>query len=265
MLIKKEGAPILISSLHGFYKCIGPGSGSGFLPFCDPGLPILCLWTSLRMRGWAASYLSFLPVIPYVSNSVKRMFHGPGLLVTLYKAQFKNCDPQRGDGSFVDIRDSLLHIQTTWTFWSEKHNKQKWDFNLWIWRELASQHAGTCARRLKNHFQKNRLFWMHIFLYNKYELKMDGPRVRLLASPCLLLIISEIVPFRFALCLHTVSRVQGTSSSSGSADDTCYVLNTVLWGMTGLLTIFMISSSWRILLKTCWYDVCERDVYGIYL
>lgn len=141
------------------------------------------------------------------------------------------------------------------TFWSEKHNRQKWGFNLWIWRELASQHAGTCARGLKNHFQKNRLFWMHIFMYNKYEFKMDGPWVHLLASLFLLLSHRNCaIPF-CTVGLHIVLRVQGTSLSNCSADDTCYVLNTMLWGMTGLLTIFMICNSWRILPKTCWYDV----------
>lgn len=65
-------------------------------PFCSSG-PLL---------EWRAGlhHFCFFPVILYFSNIVNRMFHGSGLLVTLYKAQFESCGSQRGDVvSFVDI------------------------------------------------------------------------------------------------------------------------------------------------------------------
>ena len=131
---------------------------------------------------------------------------------------------------------------------------QKWDFSLWVFRKFAGQHAGTSARELKDNFQKIRWLWMHVFLNNKYEFKMDGHWVHLLASPFSLILHGSLAVLFFVLYLHIVLRMQGTSLSNASADNSRYVFNTVLLGMTGLLTIFMIRNSQRILLKTCWYD-----------
>ena len=92
---------------------------------------------------------------------------------------------------------------------------------------------------------------MHVFLNNKYEFKMDGHWVHLLASPFSLILHGSLAVLFFVLYLHIVVRMQGTSLSNASADNSRYVFNTVVLGMTGLLTIFMIRNSQRILLKTC--------------
>ena len=82
----------------------------------------------------------------------------------------------------------------------------------------------------------------YVFLYNKYEFKMAGHLVHLLASLFSCFFI-EIVQFLFALCLHVVLRMQGTNLSNYSVYDTRCVFNVMLLGMTGLLMIFMICNS----------------------
>lgn len=169
VLIIKRGISTSDLIMMCFTKYVGLGFGFGS-PFYFSGP----LW---EWGHWTKSSLSFLPSV-LLSISLILWIGSSMILVfwSLYMRLNSGTMVPKGEIWVLWIYGihSYTSMQTTLTFWSEKHNRKKWDFNLWILREFASQRAGSCARRLKKHFQKNRLFWMHVFLCNKYEFKMEG-------------------------------------------------------------------------------------------
>lgn len=201
------------------------------------------------------SILSKFPTDCYsvFSDSMNRIVHASGLLVTLYKAQLKNHGYQTANiVSFVDIWDSFLYIQTMLILRREKCHRKKWDFNLWVFRKFASQHAGSRARRLKTIFKRIsccECMSSCAIIWNNSVWAL-GTALSFTIS----LIFHGNLAVLCVLRLHIVLRLQGTSLSNSSVDDICCVFNTMLLGMTELVTVFMICHSWGILVKTCWYD-----------
>lgn len=80
--------------------------------------------------------------------------------------------------------------------WKRKANKKKWDFNFWILREFASQHARHMCKETKEPFSKEQAILNACLCVNKNEFKMDGHWEYLLASPSSLLFHRNcVVPF----------------------------------------------------------------------
>lgn len=89
------------------------------------------------------------------------------------------------------------------------------------------------CKRLKDRFQKNKLFGMRVFPYNKYESKMDGPWAHLLAPLCSRFLVAAVL-LLFVLWSRVVLRVQRTRVSNCRAHDTCHAFHPLLWGSSPL-------------------------------